>query len=395
MRGRVSRGWRWRPRFPLLVLTFLTVLPGCGRSSDPGPPSKGGGGRSGARAVRVRTAAAVTKDVVYRVNALGSLEAEEVVQVVAQVEGAVSEIRFHEGDHVTRDTVLLLIDPERYRLEAARAEAALLRSQSDLKQAKEELGRRERLANAELLAMDEVTRYRAASESLDAQVAAAKAALDIAVQNQKRAEVHAPHNGVINTRTVETGTYVRLGAVLATIVDTSRLRLRFKISEGESLRVAEGQDIGFKVAPLAPREFHGQVYHVGEVADPSTRQVEVLAWVKNTGELKPGFFAEVNFDAGTRENAVVVPEGAIKASESGFVTYVVDGGKAIERPIQIGLKTEDGLVEILSGLIGQETVVVEGSDLLADGVAVQDVDVENPETPPGRETNAPPRGKAP
>jgi multidrug efflux system membrane fusion protein len=134
----------------------------------------------------------------------------------------------------------------------------------------------------------------------------------------------------------------------------------------------------------------GRVYHVGEVADPTTRQVEVLAWVKNTGELKPGFFAEVSFNAGTKENAVVVPEAAIKASESGFVAYSIENGKAVRKTIDIGLKTEDGLVEILSGLNGTETVVVEGSDLLEDGVAVEDADLSNPETPP------PPReGKTP
>jgi multidrug efflux system membrane fusion protein len=239
--------------------------------------------------------------------------------------------------------------------------------------------------------MDEVNRYRAASESFEADVAAAKAALDIALQNQRRSEVRAPHSGVINTRTIETGTYVRAGTVLATIVDVSRLRLRFKISEGESLRVAEGQNVNFRVAPLGPRDFVGQVYHVGEVADPTTRQVEVLAWVRNPGELKPGFFAEVSFDAGIRENAVVIPEGAIKASENGFVAFIVADGKAIRRPIGIGMKTEDGLVEVLSGLSGNETVVVEGSDLLADGVAVQDADTENPEAPP---TTAP-QGSAP
>jgi len=224
---------------------------------------------------------------------------------------------------------------------------------------------------------------------LDADVAASKAALDIALQNQRRSEVKAPESGVINTRTIETGTYVRPGTVLATIVDVSRLRLRFKISEGESLQVAEGQDVSFRVAPIGPRDFVGRVYHVGEVADPTTRQVEVLAWVQNTGELKPGFFAEVSFNAGTKENAVVVPEAAIKASESGFVAYVVEEGKAVKKPIEIGLRTEDGLVEILSGLSGAETVVVEGSDLLADGVAVEDADLENPETPP-----APPEGRA-
>jgi len=362
---------------PLLLLLFSS---GCGQSGSESPAGRGAGGPR--RSIPVRTAPVATRDVSYRVSALGSLEAEEIVQVTAEVEGAVTEVRFHEGARVTRDTVLVLIDPERYRLEVERAEANYLRAQSDLRRAQEELRRRERLANAELLAMDEVDRYRAASESLDADVAASKAALDIALQNQQRSDVKAPHSGVINTRTIETGTYVRPGTVLATIVDVSRLRLRFKISEGESLRVAEGQDVTFRIAPIGPRDFVGRVYHVGEVADPATRQVEVLAWIRNTGELKPGFFAEVSFNAGTKENAVVVPEAAIKASESGFVAYVVEDGKAMERPIEIGLKTEDGLVEILSGLSGTESVVVEGSDLLANGVPVEDVDLGNPETPP-------------
>jgi multidrug efflux pump subunit AcrA (membrane-fusion protein) len=55
------------------------------------------------------------------------------------------------------------------------------------------------------------------------------------------------------------------------------------------------------------------------------------------------------------------------------VTYVVEQGKARTRPIQIGLRTGTGLVEILSGVKGGETVVVEGSDRLADGVDVKPV----------------------
>jgi multidrug efflux system membrane fusion protein len=366
---------------------LFALIGGCGdRPAEP----LGRGAGAPSRSIPVRTAAVETRDVAYRVKALGSLEPEEIIQVTAEVEGAVTEVRFHEGARVNQDTTLVLVDPDRYRLELERAEANYLRAQSDLRRAEEELQRRERLANAELLSTDEVDRYRAASESLDADVAAAKAARDIAAQNQRRSEVRAPHNGVINTRTVETGTYVRPGAVLATIVDVSRLRLRFKISEGESLRVHEGQDVTFRVAPIGPRDFVGRVYHVGEVADPTTRQVEVLAWVQNTGELKPGFFAEVSFNAGTKENAVVVPEAAIKASESGFVAYSVQSGKAVRKTIEIGLRTEDGLVEILSGLDGGERVVVEGSDLLDDGVAVEDADLSNPEAPP-----RPPEGKAP
>jgi len=358
---------------------------GCSRSaSDPPPTAQGGGqggGRPGTRAVPVRTAPVKVQDVVYRVRALGSLEAQEMVQVVAEVDGAVTEVRFHEGDRVTRQTILLLIDPDRHRLEAQRAEAAHLQAQAELKRSQQELERRERLAQEQLVPAEEVTRVRGENESLTAQVAASKAAWDIALQNLRRSEVRAPLPGVINTRTVETGQYVRAGAVLATLVDVSRLRLRFKISESESLRVAEGQHVSFGVAAVAAKQFKARVYHVGEVADPATRQVEVMAWVNNPGELKPGFFAEVDAAAGSRTGAVVVPEGAIKASESGFVSFVVEESKARMRPIQIGMKTEQGEVEILSGLKSGETVVVEGSDLLADGVAVQDATFENPETP--------------
>jgi multidrug efflux system membrane fusion protein len=67
-----------------------------------------------------------------------------------------------------------------------------------------------------------------------------------------------------------------------------------------------------------------------------------------------------------------VPEGAVQASERGFVAYVVENGKARMVPVGIGLRSQVG-VEILSGLTPGQTVVVEGSDRLADGVAVQAV----------------------
>jgi membrane fusion protein (multidrug efflux system) len=170
---------------------------------------------------------------------------------------------------------------------------------------------------------------------------------------------------------VETGRFVKAGDVLATLVDMSRLRLRFKVSERESLRSREGDSVRFRVGAIGEREFEGRIYHVGVTADPGTRQVEVLAWVKNPGVLKPGFFAEVTLATESRQGAVVVPEGAVQASEKGFVVYALEGGRARLRPIQLGQRTDDGAVEVLSGLEGGETVVVEGSDQLRDGIALQ------------------------
>lgn len=372
-------------RTPLLLVALGPVLltSACGGSQ--GDTDQ----RPQRAALRVRVAPAAVRDVVYQIKSLGQIEAQDMVQVTAQVEGVATDVRFREGDRVGPGSVLLRIDPDRYRLEAERAQAVLEQSQAEQDRAGADLRRREALAQNDLLSAEELNRSRSDSTRLTASVEVAKAALGIAQQNLQRAEVRPQVCGIINTRTVDTGQFVRTGTVLATIVDVSRLRLRFKVSEAESLNATVGGSVSFRVAPLGPRDFTARIYHVGRIADTTTRQVEVLAWVDNMGELKPGFFAEVTLAGEERKNAIVVPEGAIQASEQGFVTYVVEDGKARLRPIQQGLRTGTGTVEILSGLKPGETVVTEGSDRLADGIPVEVVTGGEPRAAGGEATPSP------
>lgn len=373
---------------PLLLsaLAAAALASACGEGGDPAT------GRPQRSALRVRVAPVAVQDVVYEIKSLGQIEAQDMVQVTAQVEGVATDVRFREGDRVGPGTVLLRIDPDRYRLEAERAQATLEQSQAEQDRAGADLRRREALAQNDLLSAEELTRSRSESSRLTASVEVSRAALGIARQNLARSEVRPQVSGVIDTRTVDTGQFVRAGTVLATIVDASRLRLRFRVSEAESLRATVGGSVNFRVAPLGPRGFTARIYHVGRIADTTTRQVEVLGWVDNPGELKPGFFAEVTLAGEQRKGALVVPESAIQASEQGFVTYVVEEKTARVRPIQLGLRTGTGVVEILSGLRPGETVVTEGSDRLDDGIPVEVVTGEEPRAA-GSET-APPAAKA-
>lgn len=334
--------------------------------------AKPGAGK-GARALAVRTAPVTARDVTYEVKALGSLEADELVQITAEVSGAAKEVAFQAGDRVTADKVLVRIDPERYRLQAEQADAAHRRALADWKRAQSDLARREELAKGQLVAVEELNRSRQETERLAADAAAAEASLKIAQQNLQRSSVRAPRAGQMNTRTIETGQFVQVGTTLATLVDPRRLRLRFRVSESESMKAQVGQTVAFRVASLGDKAFTGRVYHVNNVADPATRQIEVLAWVDNPGVLKPGFFAEVTLATGTNRNALVISESAIQASERGFVVFVVEDGKAKERPVQVGLRTGSGTVEIVAGLKAGDTIVTEGSDRLADGIAVESV----------------------
>jgi RND family efflux transporter MFP subunit len=353
-----------RPR-PIAFAIALLPLLACGKTQ--GAPAS----RAGVAALRVRVALVQVQDVVYRVQALGSLEADEMVRVTAQVEGAVSEVLFQAGDRVGPETLLLRIDPERYRLELERAQAQEQTALAELGRAQRDLARREALARDQLVSAEELNRSRGETERLSAAAAAAKAARGLAQENLRRSNVRPPRSGAINTRSVETGQFVKEGDVLATLADTSRLRLRFKVSDSESLRAKEGDAVAFKVGALGDQEFPAHIYHVSDVADPTTRQVEVLAWVKNPGALKPGFFAEVILATESRKGALVVPEGAIQASERGFIAYAVEDGKARLKPVQIGLRTGAGSVEVVTGLAAGDTVVVEGSDRLSDGLPVQ------------------------
>lgn len=362
-----------RRYIPILVALAATLAgTACGGSGSDAAA------RPQRQALRVRVAPVQVQDVVHQIKALGSIEAQDLVQVTAQVEGVASDVRFREGDRVGPATVLLRIDPDRHRVEAERAKALKDQAAAELGRAQADLDRRESLAASQLLSAEELARSRGENARLSAAVEVAKAAYELALQDQRRSEVRPPITGVINTRTVDTGQFVRTGDVLATIVDVSRLRLRFKLSEGESLRAREGGRVGFRVGPLGPRDYGARIYHVGRVADPTTRQVEVIAWVDPADELKPGFFAEVTLEGEKKEGALVVPESAIQASERGFVTYVVEEKTARLRPVGLGLRTGTGVVEILSGLEKGEVVVSEGSDRLADGMAVDPVEASGP-----------------
>jgi multidrug efflux system membrane fusion protein len=314
------------------------------------------------------------QDVVYGIRAVGSLSADEVVQVTAEVEGPVRDVSFNEGMRVSPDTLLARIDPETFRLQVQRADATFRKAEADRGQAQSELARREQLAREQLVSVEELNRAKMEAERMAGEAEAARAARDIARENQRRSEVRASRAGIVNTKTIETGQFVKSGQVLATIVDASRLRLRFMVSESESLRARVGQEVAFAASPLGKQQFKAKIYHVGAMADPQTRQVEVLAWVANPGPLKPGFFAEVELASETHKNALVVPRTAVQPSEKGFVSYAIVDGKAQLRTIQRGLETSDGMVQVLSGLEAGEMVVTEGSDRLADGVAVQVAD---------------------
>jgi multidrug efflux system membrane fusion protein len=350
------------------------AAPGAAGSS----PRGGDGGRA---AFPVEVMPVATRRVEYSVSAVGSVEAFEVVQVTARVPGAVEKVRFSEGERVKQGDVLVEIEPERYRSEVATARAALEKAEAALAEAEAGLARREGAVqkNPGLIPGEELAAWRTRVRTATAEVASAKAALERADMDARHAQARAPFGGTVQTRDVQTGQYVQPGALLATLVRREPLLLRFKVPELDAARISLRMPARFTMRDVE-HTFTARITHVAEAADEVSRMVAVTAQIddQRRSSLRPGSFAEVVVPIGASGDAAVIPQTAIRPSERGFLAFVVEGGVAAERVLTLGLRTEDGWVEVKAGLAPGESLVVRGAEALREGAALRVVTAAEP-----------------
>ena len=227
---------------------------------------------------------------------------------------------------------------------------------------------------------DEMAEFKAALDRATAEFDRATAALALATKALKDSSVRPPRAGVINSRNVATGEYATAGRLIAKLLDVSALYVRFTVPESQSARLTKGLKISFTTQIHADRPFAAEVFWVSQTADPRSRTVECKARVlEPPPHLKPGFSGDVKVVLEQRGDALLVPVTAIRPTERGFVAYVLDGTKAKERLLKIGIWTLDDRVEILDGLAEGESLIVRGVSVLEEGREVEVVK----ETPEG------------
>ncbi len=388
--------WRMQALASAVALAALTVGSASCKSSGEAPAPAGAkpAGVAPSRRYPIEIAVAKAEPLVARIEATGSVEAEDWVQVAAQVEGVLGPLAFNEGDRVSTTTALVAVDPERYRMAVAQKSAALDRALAELNDKQAGLVKRKALREKEpgWVPEEEITTWEAQVAQRNAEVAEARAALDLAKLDLERATIRPPIEGVIEKREATPGQYVKPGTVVASIVRTQPIRIRFSLREAESGFVRPGNPVEFTVPAYPTEVFRGEVFFVARSADPATRRVEVMARNANADErLKPGFFAQVSIERGTNADAILLPESALFATEDGFVGWVVEDGKARKRVVRIGVQTADGRTEVKEGIRAGETVVIKGAGSLLDGVDVVVVEGGGGAAPPA----APPAAPAP
>lgn len=326
--------------YPTLLAALLVL--GCGKKEDPAA----GGPPEGMAAIAV-IAEASRETVANTIELVGTLEARNEINVSSEINGNVQEILFDEGASVKAGQTLLRIDDR--KIAARKAEA---KSRLDL--AKATFKRSESLFQSETISEQEFDNAKAEHD-------VAEATYDLLKEELKDTVINAPFEGIVGERLISPGQNITSGQALTRLVQMNPLEAVFRVPEIHLSKVAKGQTVRLNAAAFPGREIKGVVYFIDPFVEKSARTVMVKASVENNdATLKPGVFGSIELELSVNDNAVVIPEAAVRYSgDQASVVVRNEKGLADFRNVTVGTRTSDR-VEITSGLTAGEQVVVEG-----------------------------------
>jgi RND family efflux transporter MFP subunit len=293
-------------------------------------------------------------------EAVGTVRPRTETKVEAQVSGRVLEVLVTAGDRVKEGRLLVRLDDSEYqaRLEQARQELAA--AEAALTLARREYGRLSRLLKSGAAPKRDVDR---AQERLSSARAAVRRVGNRVEETRialSHTRIQAPEDGQVTRRLIEPGDLALPGRPLVVLQTGGALRLEALVREGLIRRVGLGQELTVAV-PSLETVLPGEVEEIVPAADPATRTFLVKVLLPDTEGLYPGMFGRLLIPAG-REEVVLIPAAAL-VRVGQLETVLIRGEDGWQRVYVTTGQRRDGMVEVLSGLKGGETVAVaEGAD---------------------------------
>ncbi|HXI27483.1 MAG TPA: efflux RND transporter periplasmic adaptor subunit [Vicinamibacterales bacterium] len=401
----------------VVIMALAVAAAGCekltsGQAATGGAPGGGRGGRGGrGQTVATETVAVQRMSVQRDVDLSGTLLSPDQARVSSEVAGIITDVPVQLGTEVRAGDLLVRLEPRELQLAVDRAEGQLRQIEAQLgidhaqakrppsddqiasvrqamanrDDARNTFKRAEQLHQRGLMSQVDFdsaeTRLKVADanyqasvdnvQALKATLQDRRAAWELAQKKLADAAIKAPVAGAVAERLVQPGEFIRENTPVVTIVQVNPLKLKTAIQERYAGAIRPGQAVAFAVEAFPTRTFAGKVAYVSPSVDQATRTFPVEALVDNGDRvLKPGFFAKGVVHTHRDENVMAVPEDAISTLAGVSTVYVIEGGKARQQQVSLGAR-QDKLVEITSGLEGDETLATTNLSQLATGVSVR------------------------
>jgi membrane fusion protein, multidrug efflux system len=363
----------------LLAVMVAVLLVGCGGSKNayvPPPPPK------------VVVAQPLQQPVTIYLNLTGNTSPINSVDLVARVQGFLTDIDYVDGAAAKAGDKLFGIERDQYQAQLDQAKATLAANQATLEYNRTEYGRQAQLGKQDFASQATVQEWKSKADQAAADVLNAQAAIETAQINLNYTTVIAPFDGVVTRHLVDIGALVGVGSPtrLASIIQLDPIYVYFTMSEPQILRIKENnakKGIEFRTTDLSsiPVEIglqgeegfphEGHMDYAAPQVDASTGTLEARAIFDNKErKLLPGLFARVRTPVGKLDNAILVPDVALGTSQEGRYLLVVGPDNVVQRK-NVTIGDREGPYRIIeSGIDPGDWVVTEGVQRAIPGAKV-------------------------
>src|SRR5215472_3783011 len=344
----------------MLLLAVATVGVSCSRSSVRAE------GPAALPPPLVTVAQATAHDVPRYLDEIGRDTAFESVNVTPQVAGQVIERHFQDGENLKKGQLIFVIDPRPYKAQLDSAKANLAQVRAALELAKIQFARDQELVGTRAISKQDYDTKKNTVDVNEAQVEAAKAAIETAQINLDYCYIHSPIDGRAGARLVDIGNVVQANTTsLLSIQRIDPIYATFTVTERDLAEVQKKMSHGMLTALVRlPADSEnaarpGKVEFLDNAVQNATGTVNLRATIPNPDRhFWPGQFVNVRLVLDMEKGTVLVPSQATQISQQGPFVYVVKNDDTVDlRPVTLGQRQGNDVV-IANGLAAGERVVL-------------------------------------
>jgi len=304
------------------------------------------------------------QDIADKFEAVGTIEAIEGVTIVSEIDASVISLPFNEGSFIRKGDLIAQLDDSQLSAEVNRTEALYTQSQS--------------VYNRVKIIVEQKAGSQQDLDDALANLKVAEANYELAKARLAKTRVVAPFNGSIGARKVSVGTFLRTGQEITELANLSEIRVSFSAPERYLAQLKRGSKVVVTSTVFPGSELSGKIIAIEPILDSETRNVNVIARVRNSGQkFRPGMSANVTAILNEHPNALTVPNEAVFANGTQSFVYIIHSDSTVAAtPVTLGMQTPK-VVEITSGLKDGLMVVRTGHQKLYDGAKVMPVNQDN------------------
>ncbi len=351
----------------LLILLFISLLPGCGKqdASQETDANK----KNSPKPTLVTTAQIKHSAIEITESAVGSLEGLIDPTIAAEVSARVIKVHVSPGQRVKKGDLIATLDATDFVLQRNEAQAEVARIEALLNNQTKIVARSQALVNKNFISQNAVDTDLAQQNVLKEQLSGAKARVESIRHLSSKTKIFAPTDGVVEKKIVDTGEFVKIGDPLVQVVSNKKLRAHIPFPERISNQLKPGMTVRLQT-PTSSKMIETQIRELKLMISESNRSVDVIADILDAPDWQPGASVTGTVVLGEQPSALMVPEESVVLRPAGEVVYRIKDQVAHQAIVKTGQR-QHGMVEILEGIQANDVIVVDGAGFLTDKAPIK------------------------